>query len=198
MLDMQNRSQNNESASRRISICIYCINNRISSVPRSRCIFIVGSDCIVGANQRLGEVMPNQYQTDSLYMDIASRVAQESYCQRRKVGAVIVTPSLATVIGYNGTPSGADNICELPDGTTRPDVIHAEDNAIQKAISHGINLYGSTCYVTLSPCQDCAILLAWHGVTRVVYSEQYRCTKGLQLLSECGVMVEQYQDSRSK
>jgi dCMP deaminase len=134
--------------------------------------------------------MPSQSKTDRLYMDIARRVATESYCQRRKVGCVIVTPTLATVIGYNGTIPGSPNVCELPDGTTGPTVIHAECNSIQKAISHGINLRGSTCYVTMQPCLECSKLLYWRGITRVVYAERYRCDEGWTLLRECGILVE--------
>jgi dCMP deaminase len=135
--------------------------------------------------------MPNQSKTDRLYMDIARRVATESYCQRRKVGCVIVTPTLATVIGYNGAIPGSPNVCELPDGTTDPAVIHAEHNALLKAEAHGISLHGATCYVTMQPCQSCASRLVAAGVSRVVYHESYRCDKGLTMLNECGILVEQ-------
>lgn len=135
--------------------------------------------------------MPSQHQTDQLYLSIAHRVAAESYCQRRQVGCVIVTPTLATVIGYNGRPSGEPNVCELPDGTTDPRVIHAECNACLKADRHDISLRDATAYITLSPCVQCAELLAIHGVKRVVYSEQYRCTEGLQLLHWYGIVTEQ-------
>ena len=138
--------------------------------------------------------MPTQHQTDSLYMAIAERVAQESYCLRKQVGAVIVTPSLATVIGYNGTPPGEPNVCELPDGTTDPRVIHAEMNCLIKARKHSISLANATCYVTLQPCIDCARLLIESGVSRVVYLEPYRCNKGLTLLQESGIIVERFNE----
>lgn len=136
--------------------------------------------------------MPSQQQTDSLYMDIAHRVAMESYCIRRKVGCMIVTPSLATVIGYNGTPPGWPNVCELPNGNTDPNVIHAEDNALRKAERHGISLINATCYTTLQPCLECAYLLVDSGITRVVYAESYRIQDGLHLLLNAGILVEQF------
>ena len=133
--------------------------------------------------------------TDRLYIELAHRIAQESYCVRRKVGCIIVTPSLATVIGFNGTPPGKPNVCELPDGTTAPNVIHAERNAAAKAARHSIILTGATCYVTLSPCVECAQALSEAGVARVVYSEQYRCTEGLTLLCQQGIVVEQIKEN---
>ena len=136
--------------------------------------------------------MPTQHQTDNLYMSIAHRVAEESHCVRRKVGCVIYTPTLATVIGFNGTAPGSPNVCELPDGTTDPSVVHAECNAILKASKHAINLRNATAYVTLSPCVKCAHRLIHEGVSRVVYSEQYRCTEGLTVLADAGIVVEQF------
>lgn len=128
--------------------------------------------------------------TDRLYLDLAHRIAQESYCVRRKVGCIIVTPTLATVIGFNGTPPGEPNVCELPDGTTDPRTIHGERNALIKARKHSISLASATCYVTLQPCLYCAQMLYEAGVTRVVYSEPYRCDKGLTYLIERGIVVE--------
>lgn len=127
---------------------------------------------------------------DRMYLDIAHRLAQESYCTRRKVGCVIVTPSLATVIGFNGTPPGEPNVCELPDGTTDPRVIHAEMNCKIKADKHNICILGGTCYITLSPCLSCAKMLINSGVIRVVYSEQYRDKSGVLELIRHGIIVD--------
>lgn len=123
------------------------------------------------------------------YMDMARRVAEKSYCVRRKVGAVLLTPDDVTLIGYNGTASGLDNICELDDGTTNPEVLHAEVNALAKALRAGISTKGATMFVTLQPCLDCAKMLYQAGVVNVVYSEDYRCNKGLDFLKKVGILV---------
>lgn len=136
--------------------------------------------------------MPNQHKTDALYIDLAHRVARESYCIRRQVGAVLVTAHGVCLPGYNGTVSGTPNQCELPDLTTDPRVLHAESNCLSKALRAGISTMGATLYVTLSPCIECAKMLIQAGVTRVVYAESYRCDKGLKLLRDCGVVAERF------
>ena len=136
--------------------------------------------------------MPNLTKTDALYMSIAHRVARESCCQRKQVGAVLVTAHGVCLPGYNGTPAGQPNVCELTDLTTDPRVLHAESNCLSKALRAGLSTVGATLYVTLSPCIECAKLLVQAGVTRVVYAESYRCNKGLLLLRDCGIVVEQY------
>lgn len=132
---------------------------------------------------------------DDLYMDIAIRVSYESYCTRKKVGCVIVTPDLVTLVGYNGTVSGQDNTCELPDGTTKDTVLHAEANALAKALQAGVSTKGATLYCTLQPCINCAKMIYQAGISKVIYWNSYRCTKGLDFLKQCGIVVEQMEDN---
>lgn len=123
-------------------------------------------------------------------MDIAKRTAQLSYCNRRKVGAVLVSADNRNIIayGYNGTISGFPNVCELPDGTTDNDrVLHAETNAIMKAARSGYPTDKTTMYVTVSPCINCAKLIIQAGVKRVVYNEDYHNTDGLSILDKSGI-----------
>jgi dCMP deaminase len=124
-------------------------------------------------------------------MDIARRVAAESYCQRKKVGAILALSSGVLLPGFNGTISGMPNVCEASDGSTLPSVLHAESNVMAKALVAGISTVGGTIYVTLSPCVECAKLIIQAGITRVVYAERYRCDDGLTLLSQCGIVTEQ-------
>ena len=115
--------------------------------------------------------------------------AENSYCTRRKVGALIVKDKMIISDGYNGTPSGFENVCELDDGTTKPYVLHAEANAITKIAKSGNNSDGATLYVTASPCLECSKLIVQSGIRRVVYSENYRLTDGVDLLRRAGVEV---------
>ena len=115
--------------------------------------------------------------------------AENSYCTRRKVGALIVKDKMIISDGYNGTPSGFENVCELDDGTTKPYVLHAEANAITKIAKSGNNSDGATLYVTASPCLECSKLIIQSGIRRVVYSENYRLTDGIDLLRRAGVEV---------
>jgi dCMP deaminase len=115
--------------------------------------------------------------------------AENSYCTRRKVGALIVKDKMIISDGYNGTPSGFENVCELDDGTTKPYVLHAEANAITKIAKSGNNSDGATLYVTASPCLECSKLIIQSGIRRVVYSENYRLTDGVDLLRRAGVEV---------
>ena len=127
---------------------------------------------------------------DNFYMDIAKRTAQLSYCNRRKVGAVLVSSDGRNIIayGYNGTISGFPNVCELPDGTTDNDhVLHAETNAIMKAARSGYSTDKTTLYVTVSPCINCAKLIIQSGIKRVVYNEYYHNTDGLSILDKSGI-----------
>jgi dCMP deaminase len=125
-------------------------------------------------------------------MNIAERVSWESYCVRKKVGSVLVTPDLVTMIGFNGSASGADNVCELPNGKTDQNVIHAEMNVFAKALNAGVSTKGSTIYITLSPCVQCSKLIKQSGVVRVVYKEEYRCTAGIDFLRKHGVQVDKH------
>ena len=115
--------------------------------------------------------------------------AENSYCQRRKVGALIVKNNMIISDGYNGTPSGFENVCEDEDGLTKPYVLHAEANAITKIARSNNNSDGATLYVTASPCIECAKLIIQAGIKRVVYAEKYRLTDGIDLLERAGVEV---------
>lgn len=127
-----------------------------------------------------------------LYMDIAKRVAQESYCGRGQVGACIVTPHKGIFVGFNGTPVGFNNVCELVGGITSPLVIHAEQNALLKMLKEGVSPVGSTVYQTLSPCMECCKWLYSAGVYKVVYSEVYRDATHLSTFTERGLVIEKY------
>ena len=116
--------------------------------------------------------------------------AENSYCQRRKVGALLVKDKMIISDGYNGTPSGFENICEGDDGKTMPYVLHAEANAITKVARSNNSSDGSTLYVTTAPCIECAKLIIQAGIKRVVYSRQYRLCDGVELLNRAGIEVE--------
>ena len=127
---------------------------------------------------------------DYRYLRMARIWAENSYCKRRQVGALVVKDKMIISDGYNGTPSGFENICEDESGVTKPYVLHAEANAITKLARSGNNSEGSTLYVTASPCIECAKLIIQAGIRRVVYSEKYRLTDGIDLLTRAGVEVE--------
>ncbi len=115
--------------------------------------------------------------------------AKNSYCKRRQVGALIVKERMIISDGYNGTPSGFENICEDETGATKPYVLHAEANAISKIAKSGNSSDGSTMYVTASPCLECAKLIIQAGIKRVVYKDEYRLTDGIDLLKRAGIEV---------
>lgn len=127
---------------------------------------------------------------DYRYLRMARIWAENSYCKRRQVGALVVKDKMIISDGYNGTPSGFENICEDESGVTKPYVLHAEANAITKLARSGNNSEGSTLYVTASPCIECAKLIIQAGICRVVYAEKYRLTDGIDLLTRAGVEVE--------
>ena len=127
---------------------------------------------------------------DYRYLRMARIWAENSYCKRRQVGALVVKDKMIISDGYNGTPSGCENICEDESGVTKPYVLHAEANAITKLARSGNNSEGSTLYVTASPCIECAKLIIQAGIRRVVYAEKYRLTDGVDLLTRAGVEVE--------
>ena len=116
--------------------------------------------------------------------------AKNSYCKRRQVGALLVKDRMIISDGYNGTPSGFENICEDENGVTKPYVLHAEANAITKVAKSGNNSKGATLYVTASPCMECAKLMIQSGISRVVYRDEYRLTDGVDLLRKAGIEVE--------
>ena len=127
---------------------------------------------------------------DYRYLRMARIWAENSYCQRRQVGALVVKNKMIISDGYNGTPSGFENICEDEAGVTKPYVLHAEANAITKLARSGNNSEDSTLYVTASPCIECAKLIIQAGISRVVYGEKYRLTDGIDLLERAGIEVE--------
>lgn len=124
-------------------------------------------------------------------MKLALDVAEASYCVRKKVGALIVHGDNVIAIGYNGTISGFPNVCELEDGTTRPDVLHAESNAIAKCAKSSNSSNGAALYVTLSPCFECAKIIIQSGIKEVYYKEEYRNLDGLNLLKQSNIYVQQ-------
>lgn len=129
-----------------------------------------------------------QHKFDKSYLEMASVWARNSYCKRRQVGAIIVKDKMIISDGYNGTPSGFENVCE-DDGVTKPYVLHAEANAITKVAKSNNSSEGATLYVTASPCMECSKLIIQAGIKRVVYLEEYRITDGIDLLRRAGVEV---------
>lgn len=143
--------------------------------------------------------MANQQSLDLVYMQTALLHAGLSKAQRARVGSCLVTTQGVCLTGYNGTPIGMDNTCETlepdefprqPKLVTKPEVLHSELNCLMKAAREGISVLGSTIYITLSPCIACSAMLIQAGVKRVVYLQQYRCTKGLDLLAKAGIVVD--------
>ena len=130
-----------------------------------------------------------QADLDLRYIRMARIWAENSYCKRRQVGAIIVKDKMIISDGYNGTPSGFENICEDDSGLTKPYVLHAEANAITKIARSGNNSDGATLYVTAAPCIECAKLIIQAGIKRVVYSEEYRLKDGIELLQRAGIEV---------
>ena len=131
-----------------------------------------------------------QHQLDQRYLRMARIWAENSYCQRRQVGALVVKDQRIISDGYNGTPSGFENQCEDEQGVTHPYVLHAEANAITKLARSSNNSDGATLYVTASPCIECAKLIIQAGIKRVVYGEKYRLDDGLNLLKKANTKVE--------
>lgn len=130
-----------------------------------------------------------QLQIDRRYLRMAAIWSENSYCSRRRVGAILVKGNMIISDGFNGTPSGFPNICEDKEGITLPYVLHAEANAITKVARSNNSSEGSTLYVTTSPCMECSKLIIQAGIARVVYSEHYRITDGLDLLRSAGIDV---------
>ena len=126
---------------------------------------------------------------DQRYLEMARIWAKNSYCQRRQVGALVVKQGMIISDGYNGTPSGFENVCEDETGVTKPYVLHAEANAITKLARSNNNSEGATIYITASPCIECAKLIIQSGITRVVYGEKYRLMDGIELLERAGIEV---------
>ena len=130
-----------------------------------------------------------QKKLDMRYLKMARIWAENSYCVRRQVGALVVKDKMIISDGYNGTPSGFENVCEDDNNVTKPYVLHAEANAITKLARSNNNSDGATIYITASPCIECAKLIIQAGIRRVVYGEQYRLTDGIDLLRRAGIEV---------
>lgn len=133
--------------------------------------------------------LSKQTKLDLRYLRMARIWAENSYCKRRQVGALVVKDKMIISDGYNGTPSGFENVCE-DNNVTKPYVLHAEANAITKLARSSNNSEGSTLYVTASPCIECAKLIIQSGIKRVVYAEKYRLDDGIKLMQRAGIKVE--------
>ena len=136
-----------------------------------------------------------QKKYDIAYLRMAREWAKLSYCKRKQVGALIVKDRMIISDGYNGTPSGFENICEDEEGYTKWYVLHAEANAILKVASSTHNCNKATLYITLSPCRECSKLIHQSGIKRVVYMNRYSDTSGLEFLEKAGVITEHLHES---
>ena len=130
------------------------------------------------------------FEIDKRYLRMAKIWAENSYCERRQVGALIVKNHMIISDGYNGTPSGFENVCEDENNVTKPYVLHAEANAITKVAASNNNSMGATIYVTSSPCIECAKLIIQAGIKRVVFSQKYHTEEGVQLLERAGIIID--------
>lgn len=133
--------------------------------------------------------MDKQLKRDYLYMRMAKTWSENSYCQRRQVGALLVKENMIISDGYNGTPSGFENQCEDENNISKPYVLHAEANAITKVARSHNSSEGATLYVTTSPCMECSKLIIQSGIKRVVFEEEYRINDGLEILRRAGIEV---------
>jgi dCMP deaminase len=135
---------------------------------------------------------------DHRYMRMARIWAENSYCERRKVGALLVKDQMIISDGYNGTPAGFENVCEDDTNRSKPYVLHAEANAITKVARSSNSSDGATLYVTASPCMECSKLIIQAGIKRVVYGEEYRIMDGIDILKRAGVAVKFLSQSSNK
>ncbi len=135
-----------------------------------------------------------QRKFDKHYLEMAAIWAKNSYCKRRQVGALLVKDRMIISDGFNGTPAGFENQCEDENDVTKPYVLHAEANAITKVAKSGNSSEGATLYITTSPCIECAKLIIQSGIKRVVYSEEYRKSEGIELLKRANIKVENFKD----
>lgn len=140
------------------------------------------------------ETKPKRELLDRRYLRMARIWAENSYCQRRQVGAILVKDQMIISDGFNGTPAGFENVCEDENGVTKPYVLHAEANAITKVARSNNSSDGSTLYVTASPCLECSKLIIQSGIKRVVFNELYRITDGIDLLTRAGIEVVHISD----
>lgn len=142
------------------------------------------------------EVLDTQEQSrigyDEMYMSIAEIISKRSTAIKKKVGAVIVKDNSIISYGYNGTPSGFSNMCEDENGKTKPEVLHAESNAISKVSKSTFSSDKATLYVTMSPCIECVKLIIQSGIVKVIFKEYYKDISGLELLDRAGIIYNQY------
>lgn len=139
------------------------------------------------------QIKEKQKSFDQRYLQMARIWAENSYCERRKVGALLVKDRMIISDGYNGTPSGFENICEDENNKTKPYVLHAEANAITKVAQSNNSSHGATLYVTSSPCVECSKLIIQSGIKRVVFSDAYRLQDGMELLKKANIDIVQFE-----
>jgi dCMP deaminase len=144
---------------------------------------------LLAYNKKRNMTINKQIELDRRYLRMAKIWSENSYCNRRQVGALIVKDQMIISDGYNGTPAGFENICEDENSVTKPYVLHAEANAITKIARSGNNSDGATLYVTDSPCIECAKLIIQAGIKRVIYGREYRLTDGIDLLRRANIEV---------
>ncbi len=135
-----------------------------------------------------------QLKFDKAYLRMAREWGKLSYCERKQVGAIIVKDRMIISDGYNGTPTGFENVCEDEEGLTKWYVLHAEANAILKVAASTQSCRGATLYITYSPCKDCSKLIHQSGITRIVYQHNYKDDSGLKFLERAGVEIVQIED----
>lgn len=140
-------------------------------------------------DKKMTSLKDKQRELDQRYLRMATIWSENSYCERRKVGALVVKDKMIISDGFNGTPSGFENVCEDENNVTKPYVLHAEANAITKIARSGNNSDGSTLYVTDSPCIECSKLIIQAGIKRVIFAREYRITDGIELLKRAGIEV---------
>ena len=138
-----------------------------------------------------------QQRYDEAYMRMATEWAQLSHCTRKQVGALIVKDRMIIADGFNGSPSGFPNVCENDEGETHWYVLHAEANAITKLAPSNNSAVGSTLYITLSPCRECAKLIHQAGISRLVYRNEYKDAQGLEFLQQAGVDLVHLEQPRA-
>ena len=158
-----------------------------TAIDCGRCGSIKSLSPIWNLEFEMNNISEKQANLDNRYMRMARIWAENSYCQRRQVGALLVKDKMIISDGYNGTPSGFENNCENDEGLSKPYVLHAEANAITKVARSSNSSDGATLYVTASPCIECAKLIIQAGIKRVVYGEKYRLVDGIELLERAGI-----------
>lgn len=141
--------------------------------------------------------MDKQEKYDRAYLRMAKEWGKLSYCHRKQVGAIIVRDRMIISDGYNGTPTGFENVCEDEEGYTKWYVLHAEANAISKVASSTQSCEGATLYITLSPCRECSKLIHQSGIKRVVYQIEYKDNSGLRFLEKAGVQLQHIREIES-